>query len=502
MNHRGNAYHRPTFRVLSDFQVERLYQATLACLERTGVNMLNAEARALLVEAGADAEGVRVRIPRGLIEDVLELAPRSFRLWERPRDGRTERDGRGALEVCATALGRNDPECVHFGPGLTSSYFLDPETGERRRSRHGDPKTTAIVCDALDNIDYVMGLGLIDDARPELAPVYEFAEMVSGTGKPVIPWVYSLENLRDIYKIAVALAGDEQSLRERPFFALFATSLAPLQHTDKRMDTALWAAERGIPVVYMGGGSAGSTAPITGAGALVVCLASGLSGLAAMQLKAPGAAVCIGAVPSAMDLRTARPSYGGPEMSLYSAAFSELARYLGLPFMGTAGASESKILDTQAAIESTVQVLLSGLSSTTLVHDAGFLDCADIGSLEMLVMTDEIIALARRVLRGIEVSEETLMLDLIDKVGPGGHFINTRETAKRCREEIWMPTLMDRDPWDSWMAGGRPTMLDRVRERVRVILDTHVPPPLPRGAEGEIEAILRAAEERQPMVGP
>jgi trimethylamine--corrinoid protein Co-methyltransferase len=487
--------------VLSDFQIERLYQATLTCLERTGVNMLNAEARALLVQAGADSDGVRVRIPRGLIADVLALTPQSFRLWERPSDGPTERDERRALEVCATELGRNNPECVHFGPGLTCSYFLDPETGERRRSRRGDPKTTALVCDALDNMDYVMGLGLIDDARPDLAPVYEFVEMISGTGKPIIPWVYSLENLWDIHKIAVTLAGDEESLRDRPFFALFGTSLAPLQHTDKRMETALWAAERGIPVVYVGGGSAGSTAPITGAGALVISLASGLSGLAAIQLKAPGAPVCIGAVPSAMDLRTARPSYGGPEMSLYSAAFSELARYLGVPFMGTAGASESKILDTQAAIESTVQVLLSGLSSTTLVHDAGFLDCADIGSLEMLVMTDEIIALAKRVLRGIEVSDETLMLDLIDEVGPGGHFISARETAKRCREEIWMPTLMDRDPWENWMARGRPTMLDRVKERVRTILNTHVPPPLPGGVQGEIEAILRAAEGRPATVG-
>jgi trimethylamine--corrinoid protein Co-methyltransferase len=239
---------------------------------------------------------------------------------------------------------------------------------------------------------------------------------------------------------------------------------------------------------------------VTGAGALVVSLASSLSGLAAIQLKSSGAAVCIGGVPSAMDLRTARPSYGGPEMSLYSAAFSELARHLELPFMGTAGASESKILDIQAAIESTVQVLLSGLSSTTLVHDAGFLDCADIGSLEMLVVADEIIALARRVLRGIEVSEETLMLDLIDEVGPGGHFIATKETVRRCREEIWMPTLMSREPWEDWAASGRQTMLDRVRERVRSILATHESPSLPPGAETEIEAILQAAEDRETSV--
>ena len=183
-------------------------------------------------------------------------------------------------------------------------------------------------------------------------------------------------------------------------------------------------------------------------------------------------------------------------MSLYSAGFSELARYLRLPFMGTAGASESKMLDMQAAIESTVQVLLSGLSSTTLVHDAGFLDCADIGSLEMLVVTDEIIALARRVLRGIEVTEETLMLDLIHEVGPGGHFMSARETAERCRQEIWMPRLMSREPWESWVSMGQVTMQERVRERVRTILSSHQPPPLPLGAGEEIGRILRAAEER------
>jgi trimethylamine--corrinoid protein Co-methyltransferase len=493
MNHRREAeLHRPYLRVLSDSQIDRLYEASLACLERTGVNVLNEEARELLVEAGAEAEGIRVRIPRGLIEAGLETVPRSFKLWDRPTKGQEQ----GSLEICAVGLDTTDPDCVHFGPGLTTSYFLDPETGKRRRSRRGDPASAALVCDALENFEYVMGLGLIDDVEPELAPVYEFAEMVTATGKPMMPWAYSLENLLAMYRIGVAVAGGEESLRERPFFALFTTSQAPLQHTDKRMATALWAVEHDIPVVYMGGGSAGATAPITGAGSLVVALAQSLSGLAVMQLKRPGAAVCVGAVPSAMDLRTARPSYGGPEMSLYSAAFSELARYLELPFMGTAGATESKVLDMQAAVESTVQVLLSGLSSTSLVHDAGFLDCADIGSLEMLVATDEIIAMARRVMRGIEVSEETLMLDVIDEVGPGGHFIARRETARRCRQEVWMPSLMDREPWETWAANGRQTMLDRVRVQVRSILATHEPPPLPDGVEDEIETVLAEAEAR------
>jgi trimethylamine--corrinoid protein Co-methyltransferase len=184
-------------------------------------------------------------------------------------------------------------------------------------------------------------------------------------------------------------------------------------------------------------------------------------------------------------------------MSLYSAALSDVCRYLGLAFMGTAGASEAKTVDLQAAVESTIQVVLSGFSGATLVHDVGFLDCADIGSLEMLVMNDEIVAMVRRILRGVEVSPDTLMLDLIDQVGPGGEFVSAKETARRCRREIWMPTLFDRQPWDEWAATGAPTVTDRIKARVQEILHNHEPPPLPDGAAEKIRAILSSAEARE-----
>lgn len=480
-----HAHQTPQFRVLSDRQIERLYQATLECLHRTGVNVRNAEARDLLVEAGARvddarADSGRVRIPPHIVQDAVAANPRSFTLWGR--------DGQHRIQMV--------PDRVYFGPGPTCTYYVDPQTGERRKTRRGDPGLTALVCDALENIDYVMGLGLIGDVPDRLAPVYEFAEMVANTGKPVLPWAYSLENMADIYRIGLAAAGGEEAFRQRPSFALFATFQAPLQHTDEELANALWAAERDIPIVYLGGGTAGATAPVTGAGALVITLAGALSGLAIIQLKKRGAPVCVGGVPQPVDLRTGRPAYGGPEMSLYSAALSDVCRYLGLPFMGTAGASEAKGLDLQAAIESAVQVVLSGLSGATLVHDVGFLDCADIGSLEMLVMNDEIIAMTRRIMRGLEISDDTLMLDLIDRVGPGGEFMSQRETAKRCRAEIWTPTLMDREPWVNWQAAGAPTMADRVKTRLQGILDTHEPPPLPEGAAEEIEAVLQAAKAR------
>ena len=476
------AYPMPQFRILSDRQIAKLYQATLECLNRTGVNVLNAKARDLLAGAGAHLEGVRAYIPPYIIQDAVAASPHSFTLWGR--------DGKHQIQV-------GSPEHVYFGPGPSCTYFVDPETGERRKVCRSDPGLTALVCDALGGMDYVMGLGLIDDVTPSLAPVYEFAEMIANTGKPVLPWAYSPQNIADIYQIALVVAGSEEALRRRPFLAFFATFQSPLVQTDEDLANAFWAAEHGIPVVFVGGGTAGTTGPVTGAGSLVVTLAGLRNSLAITQLKVRGAAVCIGGVPQPMDLRTGRPAYGAPEMSLYSAALADIARYLGLPFMGTAGASEAKVLDLQAAIESTMQVLLSGLSGATLVHDVGFLDCADIGSLEMLVMNDEIIAMARRIMSGIEVSDDTLMLDLIDRVGPGGEFVSAKETARRCRAEIWNPTLMDRNAWANWEADGALTMRDRIKALLRKILATHKPPPLPDGAAERIETVLEMAEARE-----
>jgi trimethylamine--corrinoid protein Co-methyltransferase len=474
------AHQTPQFRVLADRQIEKLYQATLECLHRTGVQVRNAEARDLLARAGASVDGMRVLIPPHIVQDALTANPRSFTVWGR--------DGRHQMQIV--------PDRVYYGPGPTCTYFVDPETGQRRKTRQGDPGLTALVCDALDNIDYVMSLGLIGDVTPAQAPVYEFAEMIANTGKPVLAWAYSPQNVAHIYQIALAVAGSEKALRRRPIFALFVTYQSPLVQTDEDLANAFWAAEHGVPVVFIGGGTAGTTAPVTGAGSLVVTLAGMLSSLAITQLKVRGTPVCVGGIPQPMDLRTSRPSYGAPEMSLFSAAMSDICRHLGLPFMGTAGATEAKVLDLQAAIECTMQAVLSGLSGATLIHDVGFLDCADIGSLESLVMNDEIIAMTRRILHGIEISDATLMLDLIDQVGPGGEFVSAKETARRCRAEIWQPKLMDRQDWNNWEVEGALTMRDRIRARLREILSTHKPPPLPDGAAERITAVLETVAAR------
>ncbi len=463
-----------SFRVLSDGQISELYEATLQCLEQVGVQVYNAEAQVLLIEAGAKSDGLVVRIPRGLVSDALAVAPASFEIWNR--------DQQQAMPVAI--------DKVNFGPGLTNTCFLDPVIGVRRLSRRGDPAMTARVCDALPEIDYVMGLGLIDDVQAELAPVYEFAELVANTTKPILAWGYDLDNLDQIDRIAAAVTGSEESLRERPIYGVFATYQSPLVNTEEDLAKLLWSAERNMPFIYMGGPIVGLTSPMTGASTLVLALAAALSGVVVAQLKRPGTPIAVGGLPVPADLRTSRMAYGAPETSLYGAAFADLCRHLELPYMGTAGASESKLLDSQAAIESTVQLIFSVLSGTPLVHDLGFLDCAELGSLALLVMTDEIVAMIRRIMRGVTVNAETIMLDLIEQVGSGGHFMAEPRSALLCRQEVWLPKLMDRDHHTIWEGKGGMSMEERVRQRLQQILETHRPEPLSPAVQQRIAGIL------------
>ena len=297
--------------------------------------------------------------------------------------------------------------------------------------------------------------------------------------------------------MAVVAAGSQEAFRAKPNFAYFTTYESPLRLADAPLENLMWAAEQGFPAICLGGPTVGLESPFTGASALVLHLASALAALTVVQLKKPGAAMAIGGLPSMMDLRTARPSYGSPEASLHSAAAADLARYLNLPFMGTAGASESKSIDTQAGVEAVLSVMLSALSGASLVHDVGFLDCADIGSLAYLVLVDEIIGMAARVMRGVQVDAKTIMFDLIKKVGPGGTFINQSESASLCRAEVWVPSVLDRDAFKIWEKKGSHKTEDLVHKKLQNILDTHKPAPLKPEMIDELETILSEAEVRQ-----
>jgi trimethylamine--corrinoid protein Co-methyltransferase len=232
------------------------------------------------------------------------------------------------------------------------------------------------------------------------------------------------------------------------------------------------------------------------AGTLIVDLAECLSGLVAAQLKREGAPYITGGVISNMDMATTQYCYGSPEFNILHAALTELIHYNNLPSFGTAGCTDAKVVDQQAAAEVALNILMAALSGANLIHDLGFMEAAISGSLDLIVLDDEIIGMVKRMMRGIDVNEETKALDIIKTVGPGGHFLGEEHTFKYFKSESWFPTLMNRQRYQQWSAEGSQTLGERLNQRVKQILAEHKPEPLPETVKAKIKDAVDAAEAR------
>jgi trimethylamine--corrinoid protein Co-methyltransferase len=449
-------------------------------LERTGVNIHSEEALSLLKEVNCDVDGIRVRIPSYLIKKALNSAPSRVVLCDRNGNRKLFLEGNNS----------------YFGPGPTCPHFIDPATGERRKAIKQDVVDTAIVTDALPNIDFVMSLCMISDHTPELADVHEFHAMLQNTTKPIVGWTFDVFGLSDVVDMCCAVAGSLEELQRNPFIAMYSEPTTPLTHSKNALDKLLFLSGKNLPVVYTPGMILGGTAPVTIAGALAVGVADNLTGLLLSQLKREGSPF-IGAAPGGpLDMKTMQHSYGAPEWSLQHAASTDIFHYLNIPIWSAAGASDSKVVDQQAALESTLQITASALSGAHLIHDVGFIDLGMTGSLDQLVMCDEIIGMVRRFINGVDVDEGRLAVDVISAVGPGGQFMGEEHTFRYFKNELWNPTLLDRQAYADWKSQGGKEMGVRIAEKVQKILNEHKPEPLSEEVVRKLDEIVERAEQR------
>ncbi len=458
-------------KVLSDDQIKEIHARSLEILDQTGVYVESEEAIQMLEEAGCRAQDGIVKFPPGLVEWALERAPSRFLLHNRT--------GEYALNV-----GGNN---THFGMGPTLLYMLDPDTGERRKFVKSDTEKAARVADALENIEWVMGLGTISDCDPADSEVHEFDAMVRNTTKPLITWAESLEGMHSIIRMAEAVRGGKEALQDAPFIASYSEPISPLTQNQIAVEKLLITADYGIPTVHTPIPQAGASLPVTLAGTLVGINAENLASVTISQVRNPGTPIVFGGVIGTMDMLQAQLAYGSPEMQLMLAAYMDIAHHYDIPTWGTGGCTDSKLPDQQAAIEAGQSVLYSALSGANLVHDPGYMASGTQGSLDMLVMVDEIARMAKYITHGMRANEDTLALDAIEKVGPGGEFLTSSHTFNNFREQLYFPTLMDRQPHDKWVESGAKTMGERIKERYRHILETHEVEPLPDEAMRVIE---------------
>ncbi|NIR00105.1 MAG: trimethylamine methyltransferase, partial [Gemmatimonadales bacterium] len=277
--------------------------------------------------------------------------------------------------------------------------------------------------------------------------------------------------------------------------------ISPLIHSPLGTEKLLFCAERRIPVAYPSGASAGATMPATLAGACAMANAECLSGLVMHQLTTPGAPFIYGANVTVMDMATMGFVYGGPEFSLTNAVFADLARFYHLPVWGLAGSTDSKVVDAQAGIEAMCSISTAILARGNLVHDVGYIESGLTSSPEMIVVCDEIIGMLGVLYRGLLVDRDRLALELIDEVGPGGQFLDSENTYRYYRSEHFLPRLLDRSNYERWRAAGSPDMADRANARVRELLASHRPEPLPAEAEAVVERVLAAPRHKGDQSG-
>ena len=467
----------PDFRVLSDAQRQRIHDAALAILDDPGVRITTADARDVLVGAGAvRAGGETIRIPSRLVDEALAAAPRRFVLFDRQGQERMR-------------LGEGRP---YFGTGVTALAYEDPRTGAVADVTLDDVAALARLTDALPNLDFIATPGVVragPDLPQRIVNQREFLAMLTGTTKPIMPLVADADALADIAEMAAIVAGGEDVLRARPFVVPYLNSVTPLVFDPGTLDKLLLAVDRGLPVVCQAAPTLGGTGPVTPAGTAVLCAAETLAGLVIAQARRPGAPYISGSMPMAMDMRTGDVTGGGAPGLLVYLAGVEMARHWGLPQVGSAGAVDAKLSDEQSARQAALEITASALEGVDLSFDVGSLEMGLAVSAIQVVLADEAIEVARGLLRGVPTDDEALAVDVIREVGIGGHFLASRHTADHQRE-LWMPTLTSWDSRRSWEAAGAGSLRDRARARAIELIEHHRPPDLPADILDALESVV------------
>jgi trimethylamine---corrinoid protein Co-methyltransferase len=482
-NHLVNA--TPTFEVLSEDEIEAIYFAALTVLYETGVRVYDEEGIDVAHSGGAIVEdrqddSALVKIPPWMVDKALATLPRKVVTRGPDRKHKME-------------LYKNS---VCFGAGSDTPFTIDPYTHERRRATYKDVKNFARLAQAMPHMDFHMSLGIVQDVAVGTYDRWQYLAMLEGTSKPINITAVDIEGLKDQLEMAYIRVGGKDEWRKGPIFSLYIEPVSPLSHSEEVVQKLLFSADNEIPFVYTPCPLAGATAPCTLAGTAVQALTESLFGIVLSQIRKPGAPMIIGGLMSNMDMLTTVYCYGSPEMALLSSAYTQITKWLGVPEYETAGCSDAKMFDEQAAMEATINITTAALSGGNMIHDVGYLEQGLTSSPDMMVASNEIIDMVKRIMKGIDVSDDAKALHVIDEVGPGGHYLEHDHTYKRFKSDIWRPDLIDRQVFENWEASGSKTFRERVHERVIEILDTEEEPLLDEKMYKELRRICELADER------
>jgi len=440
--------------LLTRTEIDQIDRAGRRILDRVGVKILDGQTLKMLEIAGArvDLKTDRVCFSGRWLDKMIAKAPKQFTLFSR--------NGKDDLHLGSGG--------VYFGNGGRVFQILDMGTGGYRPTILKDVVNTANLVDRLDNIRFYIVACQAHDLDAEFYHLNEFFHAFSNTTKHVMGGCDTLEGVKQLWQLATFMAGGEEQLKQRPFVSVITNPISPLTLDANTLKILEFCALNGVPATCAPAPIAGATSPATLAGTLAQLHAEALAGVAIAQVFSPGARMLYGAVPTAMDLRTMNLTMGSVETAMLNACAVHLAKRYKLPIYASAGVTDAKIPDIQSGFEKGVSYLLVALAGADYVHlAAGMLDSGNSISYEQFIIDNEILGMVHRLIRGVDVSPETLAVDIIENVGPGGNYVTEEHTVNHMFSQFFYPTLAVRMNFDRWQEQNAPTPLIRAHELAR-----------------------------------
>lgn len=442
--------------VIDKADCDSIYQGSLSVLWECGMQVDDAEARQMLLDAGCKDIDGRIHYPPEVVDQALETVP--------PKISFYTQDGNLALST--------DEEIPRFGTAVNCVQVLDPETDEYRPCLLSDIRNHGRLQEVLPHIDFASSLGYPSDVPAESEALESARALLDTTRKPIFFTGHDEHGVRKIWEDMALAVGGMGNLADKPIGLDLIGPVSPLKLGDEGCQRLIMAARLMLPVVCYPAIFPGMACPLTLAGAITQAAAESLAGIVLSQLAQPGAPVMSGSSVMPMDMRRADMAIGSPEYTLAGMGAAELFTHIGVPSWLGSGCSDAHEIGPQAMAEASASLQATSMACTSLTHNLGLLSSGRTGSMEMLVACDELAAMATKVATGIKVTPETIAVDVIKRAAPENSFLTDPHTLARYETEMWIPGLLQRGSLEEWQLNGKPSLQARLKEKTLSLLSS------------------------------
>ncbi len=477
---------QPNITLLSDELVKQILDEAFQLMISPGIKVQSPEARQLLENAGAtiDHNAEIAHIPEKLVYQALETVPHQFFLYDRNGDPKVNYGG----------------NAVHFDPGSSGVHILDPDTSKHRPSYTDDLVKIIKLTESLSQFDAQSTAVICNEVPKPISDLYRLYLVLLYSLKPIVTGAFAVPTLQVMLDMLAIFAGSREALAEKPQAVFDVCPSPPLIWSNFGAQNLIDLAHAGVPAQMVSMPLAGATAPVTLVGSVVQHAAECLSGITIHQLAKPGAPIVWGGAPAIFDMRNGTTPMGAVETAMIDASYTQLGKFLGLPTHTYLCASDAKVIDAQAGLESGIGAVIGALAGVNMISGAGMLDFLACFSLEKLVIDAEIVAMAKRLLSGIHTPTETLATAMFEGINFKGDFLKQKVTRELFSKEQYLPSkVLDRDSIRGWQQDGSMDSLARAKIQVRQLLDQYEVPSLPKEKVQDLQKLVRQQAQKTGM---